>query len=195
MYANRLLLTLASLCMTALVAYSPNVQAACSCLCIDAAPSWECSADTLFVSPEPADCQLMQCQPLEEPVVDTTPEPTVDTPPAQETGTGGTDVADSGSDAGSTADQGLSCKYRNLYRPDLGKYKKVKVCRLNSEQRQQLRERMAAFKENRAEAVAEYKDHMSRLKAKHKERMKHHREHSNYGKYGTYGKYGKHTGD
>ena len=203
MFSKKQIATLSALSLAALLTYAPSANAACACLCMDApdgsgpAPSWECDATDFFQQPEPASCQEMVC-PTAEPPADTTAGGDTGTG-GTDTGTGGTDTgtggADSGSDSGSDggSDQvadndtveppghGMSCRYRKIYRPDLGGYKRHKVCRLTAERRAELRERLRERAAAWRERNPDYADRMARLREKHRarhDRKRRHRDHS-----------------
>ena len=159
-----------TLSLWAMFSFAPAAQAQdanCSCQCVEgvngaaATTTWACSS--FLVSAAPAEgCPVETYCPVEpapapsEPVVPETP--FVDT---------GTEVPTRPVVDNTEAVppvSGLQCRYRKVYRPDLGKFKKVKVCRLSKEERTakraERREKIAAFKEQHAEAIA-------RLRAKH----------------------------
>ena len=170
MFQQKFLATIA-LSLTALFAYAPaSAQEACSCQCIEGtfgAPdtaTWACTS--FLTAPAPAEgCPVETTCPV-DPVV---PE----TPVVEETDTTGEQVADNADVEPPVS--GLQCRYRKVYRPDEGKFKKVKVCRLSKEERAEKRaerkERMAAKRAQLRERLAEYKaknaDTIARLRAKH----------------------------
>jgi hypothetical protein len=158
--------------------WAPSASAApalftCECACVDGTPELACNSVTATAQQE-ADCSAMMCAPVAD---------------AGSTGdTGSTDAGtDSGStDSGSTGSEapagdsgeqvdppmaadgsgpmtGLDCRMRNVYRPDLGRYKRHKVCRLSPEKRAELRERFAEISER-------HESNMDRLRAKHERR-------------------------
>ena len=91
----------------AVLGYSPAMAqdaAGCSCMCVEGSPEWVCANAGPFQPTAPASCTTMQC-------------PSVETPPA--------DTAD---DTVSAPSDGLVCKRRWVFRPDLGRYKRYKVC-------------------------------------------------------------------
>jgi hypothetical protein len=155
----------------AMFTYTPAAQAQeanCSCQCVggvDGAPStttFACDTVSFLVpSPPPEGCPVETYCPAEpaaptDPLVPVTP--VVDVEPEVPT----TPVADN--TVAEPPVSGLQCRYRKVYRPDLGKFKKVKVCRLSKEQRTEKRAerraKVAAFKEQHSDAIA-------RLRAKH----------------------------
>lgn len=150
----------------ALLGYAPAASANCNCECVagldGAAPTttWACSGfliqpapdegcpieTTCPVEPAPAD----PVAPVEVPVVDTAP-----AEPSQP-------VADN--TVAEPPVSGLECRYRKVYRPDEGKFKKVKVCRLSKEEKAEKRaERRAKL----AKLRAKHADKLARLRAKH----------------------------
>ena len=176
MFRQKFLATIA-LSLTALIAYSPAANAACACECVAgvngaaSTTTWAC--DSFLTSPEPAEgCPVETYCPVEpapapaDPVVS-------DTPVVDQTATAGDQVADNTEAEAPVS--GLQCRYRKVYRPDQGKFKKVKVCRLSKEERAEKKaerkERMAAKRAKLQERLAEYRaknaDTMARLRAKH----------------------------
>ncbi len=146
----------------------------CSCMCMEGSPRWICSAG--FSTNEPASCQETQC-----PAVSDAGGETGSTGGTQRsadngsTGSTGSSDAPAGDVAGSGAVveppvaqdgstmSGLECRMRKIYRPDLGRYKRHKVCRLTPERRAELRERLAQLGERHESAI-------ERLRAKHERR-------------------------
>jgi len=158
-----------TLCLWALFSYAPAAQAqnGCACECvagINGAPAtatWACSG--FVIAPEPAaGCPVetfCPAEPAPAPSVPLEPETPV---VGGETEMPTTTVADN--PAAEPPVSGLQCRYRKVYRPEHGKFKKVKVCRLSKQerkaQRAERREKIAAFKEQHADTIA-------RLRAKH----------------------------
>jgi len=168
-----------TLCLWALFSYAPAAQAqevTCACECVAgvngaaATTTWACN--TVITWDAPAEgCPVETYCPAEpapsEPVV---PEQPVVVPEQPVVG-GETDVPTTPVADNTEAEapvSGLQCRYRKVYRPDQGKFKKVKVCRLSKEERQAKRaerkEQMAAFKEQHADTIA-------RLRAKHQAKI------------------------
>jgi len=179
MFRQKFLITIA-ISLTALFAYSPAAaQQACSCQCIEGtfgAPdtaTWACTG--FITAPAPAaGCPVETTCPVDPVPVD----PVVTTTPVVEETTGtGDQLADAAEAVPPVS--GLQCRYRKVYRPDHGKFKKVKVCRLSKEKRAEKRaerkERMAAKRAKLEERLAEYKaknaDTISRLRAKHQAKI------------------------
>jgi hypothetical protein len=171
MFQQKFLATIA-LSLTALIAYSPAVaQEACSCQCIEGtfgAPdtaTWACSG--FITAPPPAEgCPVETTCPVDPAPV----EPVVDQTPVVEESPNTDDQVADNTEAEPPV-SGLQCRYRKVYRPDQGKFKKVKVCRLSEEKRAERKERMAAKRAELQERLAEYRaknaDTMARLRAKH----------------------------
>ncbi len=88
----------------ATLGYSPAMAAeACSCMCVDGAPNYVCPNAGMFAPTATPECLAKQCPSVEAPAV---VEEQVTAPAA-----------------------GLVCKKRSVYRPDLGRYKRYKVCK------------------------------------------------------------------
>ena len=177
MFQQKFLASLA-LSITALIAYAPAAQASCSCQCVEGAngapntTTWACTS--FITAPAPAEgCPVETYCPVEAEPTPVQPE----TPVVEESPGSGGQVADNSQVEPPVA--GLQCRYRKVYRPDAGKFKKVKVCRLSEEQRAEKRaerqERMAAKRAKLRERLAEYRaknaDTISRLRAKHQAKV------------------------
>jgi len=118
--------------LIAVLGYSPAMAAeACSCMCVEGAPDWVCVDAGPFVPTAPASCLAKEC-------------PSVEAPPVKE------DTVDAPAD-------GLICKKRSVYRPDLGRYKRYKVCKpelsdeqlaARAERREMWRQKVAAARAN-----------------------------------------------
>lgn len=190
MFRQKFLASLA-LSLTALIAYAPAAQASCSCQCVEGvngAPNTTTWACTTFLTsePPPEGCPVETYCPVDPEPAPVDPEPTPvepEAPVVEETPDTGDQVADGG-DAEAPV-SGLQCRYRKVYRPDEGKFKKVKVCRLSKEERAEKRaewkERMAAQRAELRERLAEYRaqhdaDAISRLRAKHQAKVEHWKE-------------------
>ncbi len=169
-------LAIIALSLTALFAYTPaSAQEACSCQCIEGtfgAPdtaTWACTSFLTAPAP-PEGCPVETTCPVDTAPVD----PVVPEIPVVEENTGAGDQVADNADAEPPV-SGLQCRYRKVDRPDEGKFKKVKVCRLSKEERAEKRaerkERMAAKRAKLRERLAEYKaknaDTIARLRAKH----------------------------
>lgn len=166
-----------TLCLWALFSYAPAAQAqevTCACECVagvEGAPpttTWACN--TFITLSQPAEgCPVETYCPAEpapapsEPVVPEEPVVVPEEPVVSgETDVPTTPVADN--TEAEPPVSGLQCRYRKVYRPDQGKFKKIKVCKLSKEERTarraERRERIAAFQDEHSDAIA-------RLRAKH----------------------------
>jgi hypothetical protein len=137
----------------ATLGYSPAIAAeACSCMCVEGAPDWVCVDAGPFVPSAPASCLAMEC-------------PSVEAPPETND-----DTVDAPSD-------GLVCKKRSVYRPDLGRYKRHKVCKpaLSDEQIAARDERREMWRQKVAEAHANWDSKKTRSHKRYG--RKHHRRH------------------
>jgi hypothetical protein len=105
--------SMVALSLAAMIVAAPSALAACSCMCVDGAPYNVCTG---FVSTQEqtAECDLLEC-------------PTVTDPPAETSGDGTT--VEEPVAAIDPPHPGLECERRSVYRPDLGQYKKYKVCK------------------------------------------------------------------
>lgn len=92
---------------------------ACSCMCVDATPYYVCTG-FVTTQTQTAACDTMQCPSVDEPA----PEPTTEPDPVEEP------VATI-----EPPHPGLVCERRSVYRPDLGRYKKYKVCKPSAKER------------------------------------------------------------
>ena len=140
----------------ATLGYSPAMaQAAdtgCSCMCVEGAPDWVCVDAGPFVPSAPPECLAKQCPSVEAPAV---VEEQVTAPAA-----------------------GLVCKKRSVYRPDLGRYKRYKVCKpaLSAEQLAARAERREMWRQKVAAARANWDSKKSRSHRRYG-RSKHSRRH------------------
>jgi hypothetical protein len=106
------LCSMLALGLGAMVGAAPSALAECSCMCVDGAPYHVCTG---FVSTQE---QTPQCDAeLECPTVD--PTGTSEDPPPEDPPIATVEPPH----------PGLQCERRSVYRPDLGKYKKYKVCK------------------------------------------------------------------
>jgi len=133
--------------------YAPSVlaeDALCSCMCTDTGPQWMCTIPVNVTAP--SSCAVMACP-------TTTPDPVEPPPPVEPE----PEITDPVTDATTVVDPpeaGLECNRRNVYRPDLGKYKTYKVCRpaMSDEQKAQIAEYRARKQEQWANQQARYSD-------------------------------------
>lgn len=136
----------------AVFGYSPAMAIeACSCMCVEGEPDWVCVDAGPFVPTAPESCLAMEC-------------PSVVVPPVEE------DTVDAPAD-------GLVCKKRSVYRPDLGRYKRHKVCKpaLSDEQLAARDERREMWRQKVEEAQANWDDKKTRSHRRYG--RKHHRRH------------------
>ena len=98
---------------TAAMIVAPSAVADCSCMCVDTTPLYVCNGFQNSQT-QTAECDLLSC-----PVDQTEPEPL---PPEEPVATI------------EPPHPGLQCERRSVYRPDLGKYKKYKVCKPSADQ-------------------------------------------------------------
>lgn len=138
--------------------YAPGAlaQNACSCMCTDTGTAqWMCS--TPFSTQAPESCAAMECPVVGSPGTDTPPatDPVEEVPPPTDEVT---DPVAGGGDVVEPPAAGLECKRRNVYRPDLGKYKTYKVCKpaLSEEQQTRIAEYRARMKERWASYQAKH---------------------------------------
>lgn len=146
-----------ALSLGAMFASAPSALAACACMCVDGSPFNVCTGfvNTQEQTPE---CDALACPAVDEPAPDpvtTTPDP-VEDPVA---------VID-------PPHPGLVCERRAVYRPDLGKYKKYKVCKPSADERHRRRHGKKHGHAKHADAWASRND---RMKAKWEARMAKHR--------------------
>ena len=123
----------------------------CSCMCVDGAPNYVCVNAGPFAPTAPPECLAKQC-------------PSVEAPPVVEEKV--TAPAD-----------GLVCKKRSVYRPDLGRYKRYKVCKpaLSAEQLAARDARREMWRQKVEEAQANWDDKKTRSHRRYG--RKHHRRH------------------
>ena len=143
--------TLATL-LFATLGYSPAMAVeACSCMCVEGSPDWVCVDAGPFVPTAPASCLAMEC-------------PSVEAPPVVE-------------EEVTAPAAGLVCKKRSVYRPDLGRYKRHKVCKpaLSDEQLAARDERREMWRQKVAEARANWDSKKTRSHRRYG--RKHHRRH------------------
>ncbi|MCB1685203.1 MAG: hypothetical protein KDI31_11980 [Pseudomonadales bacterium] len=151
--------------------YAPGAlaQNACSCMCTDAGTAqWMCS--TPFSTQAPESCAATQC-PVAGSGTDETP---TDTPPVTDPTDEVTDPVADGTDVVEPPAAGLECKRRNVYRPDLGKYKTYKVCK-------------PAMSEEEKARIAEYRARMQERWAAHQAKHQHSSHKSYRGRHGRGG--------
>lgn len=145
--------------------YAPSVLAQtddCACMCTDSgAAEWMCSSP--FSTQVPQSCDSMQC-----PVAGgtTTEPPAVDPDPVI------TDPVTDVTDVVEPPAPGLECNRRNVYRPDLGKYKTYKVCR--PEMTDEQKARIAEFRARKQEQWASYQAGNHRSDGDKHNRGRHH---------------------
>ena len=144
----------------ATLGYSPAMAAeACSCMCVEGAPDWVCVDAGPFVPSPPASCLAKQC-------------PSVEAPPVVE-------------EKVTAPAAGLVCKKRSVYRPDLGRYKRYKVCKpaLSDEQLAARDERREMWRQKVAAARANWDSKKTRSHRRYG-RSKHSRRHGRHGRHG-----------
>ncbi|MDH3641330.1 MAG: hypothetical protein OES38_04500 [Gammaproteobacteria bacterium] len=160
--------------LTAMATWAPSAVAACSCMCVETTPLYVCTG---FVNSQTqtAECDAMACPATDVPPPEPEPEPD----PVEEP------VATI-----EPPHPGLECERRSVYRPDLGRYKKYKVCKPSAEERHRRRHAMAERRSRHAEAWAARQERMqSRWEARQarweakmaKHRNRHHRGRHDHG--------------
>ncbi len=137
----------------ATLGYSPAMAAeGCSCMCVDGAPNYVCVDAGPFAPTAPPECLAKQC-------------PSVEAPPVVE-------------EEVTAPAAGLVCKKRSVYRPDLGRYKRYKVCKpaLSAEQLAARAERREMWRQKIAAARANWNSKKTRSHKRYG-RSKHSRRH------------------
>ncbi len=125
----------------------------CSCMCVDGAPNYVCVNAGMFAPSAPPECLAKQC-------------PSVEAPPVVE-------------EKVTAPAAGLVCKKRLVYRPDLGRYKRYKVCKpaLSEEQLAARAERREMWRQKIAAARANWDSKKHRSHKRYGRRNHGHRRH------------------
>lgn len=144
-----------ALSLAAFAMSAPSALAAdCSCMCVDATPLYVCTG---FVptQTQTAECDVMECPTAEDPPADPVEEP-VEEPVATI----------------EPPHPGLECERRSVYRPDLGRYKRYKVCRPSADGE---RRRHRGRHQDHARNHEEWAARRDRMRARWEARMARHR--------------------